>query len=112
MEYISLDNLQNGSIEVTVNSDLSSVWILTELGENPKKWECILAENNVYTTNPWGNETEVKNMESNLRSNKNFWSEYKTDAEKKVINTPLEAAKLIQVMIFIMQDKPPLHHHD
>ena len=83
--------LDTGTMEVTVNSDLSSVWTLTGEGETPEKWSCKLDVNNVYTTAPWENEDEVKNMESNLRANPNFWQPYKTAEEQKVIDTPFEA---------------------
>jgi len=88
---ISQTLLDTGTVEVTVNSDLSSAWTITGEGETPEKWSCKLDVNNVYTTLPWENEDEVKNMEKDLRSNPNFWKPYKTAAEQKVIDTPFEA---------------------
>ena len=91
MTLISQSKLTNGTVEVTVNSDLSSVWILTEEGENPKKWTCKLDVNNIYTTEPWRDADAVKGMEQDLKANPNFWEPYKTAEEQKVIDTPLEA---------------------
>tara|TARA_R100000742_G_C4180202_1_gene15599 strand:+ start:18 stop:473 length:456 start_codon:yes stop_codon:yes gene_type:complete len=88
---ITKSKLSDATIEVTINSNLSSTWILTEKEDNSKKWFVDLMEHNPCTLKPWEDEAEVRSMEAHLKGNPNFWEPVITEAERKTYRTPYKA---------------------
>lgn len=89
---IKKSKLADSTIEITINSDLSSKWILTEKDDSSKKWQSILLTHNPYNGRPWEDEAEVRSMEANLRADISAWDPVLTAAEQKAENTPYEEA--------------------
>jgi len=91
---IKKSKLADATIEITINSDLSSKWILTEKDDSSKKWQTIFGTFNSYTGREWEDEDEVRSVEPNLRLDPTAWDPILTAAEEKAYNTPYEEAEV------------------
>ena len=87
---IKKSKLADATIEITINNDLSSHWVLTEKDDSSKKWFTTFVTHNPYNMQPWEDEAEVRSMEANVRLDPTAWSPVLTAAEQKAENTPYE----------------------
>ena len=88
---ISQGELSKATITVTVSDNLESAWIATQADETTK-WECNMPDYDPETREPFTTKEEVEQvLKEKLRANPNYWVKYKTAAEWKTYNTPLES---------------------
>ena len=88
---ISQGELSKATITVTVSDYLESALIATQV-DVTRKWECNMPDYDPETRIPFTTKEEVEtDLKEKLQNNPNYWEKYRTAAEWKTFNTPMES---------------------